>query len=457
MSNRDIRMLYDGIRRGKAVESVIRESDLYAQVYNENTQMTVLDEPTTKKRAKELVQLQNPELKGKALDAEVNKRIELGYGEDELAPKSTYDRMVDFTFGEEHLDKLNSLSIEGKNRVANLIDDAFTQDIRKTLHPKLSTRNKKGKENINTLNKAVDMLKYSPLPLGMIVTGLKNEYSDESTGGTLINSSLFTSPGYYPISDLFLGDEAQVRVLTDSLAHLRQLGVGAGQAGPYEQALAVFDKNITVGDKGDIIFNGELFEVKAEDGRIGPSEYPAKKKMLDTVYKAVDKVINLYTKYKLSHNYPGNNKYFAKKGITYQELYNFRQEYITPLVSDYNGQNVAYDFISSITSVLYSNNPMIGEIVNGFSNMQMDYRSFIHIVIRQLFNMYKKEKSEGSGAWDYLLGINANGGFAVIQSADDLIPQIGGSVNFAEQYSISVVATGTDATRDYMFSFTPIV
>lgn len=450
MSNRDIGKLYS--------ESVLHKRfDAICDRFNEDTQMTVFDQPTTKKRAKELVKLQNPELKGKALDAEVNKRIDLGYGEDDIAPKDTYDIAGDFTFGDEHLDKLNSLSIEGKNRVANLIDDAFTKDIKKTLQPKLSTRDSKGKENTNTLNKAVDMLKYSPLPLGMIVTGLKNEYSDTSRGGTLINSNLFTSPGYYPISDLFLGDASQSKVLTNSLAHLRQLGVGAGQAGPYEQALAVFDKNITVGDKGDIIFNDELFEVKAEDGRIGPSEYPAKNKMLETVYKAADTVMGIYTKYKLPNDYPGNNKYFAKKGITYQEIFNFRQEYIAPLVTNYDGENVAYVFISTIVKQLYSNNPLADEIITSFADMRIDYRSFIHTVIRQLFSMYKNEKSQGAGAWDYLLGINANGGFAVIQTADDLIPQIGGPVNFAEQYSISVVATGTDATRDYMFSFTPIV
>lgn len=456
MSNNDIRKLYENIRTGSQYTNPKRLTDLYSDVLSEDSQSTFFnDTPNTKKRVRELVSNENPELKGKALEAEVDRRLSLGYGETEVSPSGKYDAMADIVFGEKDLDKLNGLSIEGKNRVANMIDKAFTKDIRDTLHPKLAKRNKKGKENLNVLNKAVDMMKYSPLPLGMIVGGLRNEYSKESPGGTLINSSLFTTPGYYPITKLFLGDQSQVQVLTNAMAHLRQLGVGAGQAGPYEQALAVFDKNISVGDKGDIIFNGELFEVKAEDGRIGPSEYPGRSKMQKTVHDAADNVIKIYKENKIQHDFPGAKKFFTKKGITYEDIYNFRERYIRPLVEANYGQNAAYEFISSIVRELYSNNPGANPIITGFIDLSLDFRSIIHIVIRQLFAMYKDEKSKGSGAWDYLLGINASGGFAVIQTENDLIPQIGGNVNFAETYSIAVVATGTDATRDYMFSFTP--
>jgi hypothetical protein len=431
-------------------------ADLYGDVLDEDSQSSFFnDTPSTKKRIRELISNENPDLKGKALEAEVERRLSLGYGEVETQPSNKYDAMADIIFGDKDLDKLNGLSIEGKNRVANMIDKAFTKDIRDTLHPKLAKRNKKGKENLNVLNKAVDMLEYSPLPLGMIVSGLRNEYSKESPGGTLINSNLFTTPGYYPITKLFLGDQSQVQVLTNAMAHLRQLGVGAGQAGPYEQALAVFDKNISVGGKGDIILNGELFEVKAEDGRIGPSEYPGRSRIQKIVHDAAESVIKIYKDNKIQHDFPGAKNYFTKKGITYEDIYNFRELYIKPLVEGNHGQNAAYEFISSITRELYNNNPVANPIITGFIDLSLDFRSVIHIVIRQLFAMYKDEKSKGSGAWDYLLGINAKGGFAVIQTEEDLIPQIGGSVNFAETYSIAVVATGTDATRDYMFSFTP--
>ena len=450
MGDKDIGKLYS--------ESVSKRKfdTISSRFLGEDDQLTFFDKPTTKKRAKELIQSQDPTVKGKDLQAAADKRVELGYGEQPVDIKDEYGHMTSFEFGTSDIERLNSLSIEAKNRVANLIDDIFTKDIRKTLRSKLAKKNKAGKENLNTLNKAVDMLKYSPLPLGMIVNSLKKEYDQDSPGGTLINSNIFTSPGYYPISELFLGSTSQTQVLTNAMEHLRSLGVGAGQAGPYEQALSVFDKNIIVGDKGDILLNGQLFEIKAEDGRIGPSEYPARKKMLDVIYQAAGNVLKVYEKNNISHDFPGTAKYFAKKGITYTELYNFRQTYILPLFEQHNGQRIAYEFITSITDTLYDKNLLTNPIISGFGDPNIDFRSLIHIVIRQLFAMYKNEKSGGHGAWDYLLGINARGGFAVIQTPDDLIPQIGGNVNFAEQYSISVAATGTDATRDYMFSFTPI-
>ena len=52
MSNRDIAKLYS--------EAVSRKKfDTIGERFDEDTQMTVFDQPTTKKRAKELIQLQN--------------------------------------------------------------------------------------------------------------------------------------------------------------------------------------------------------------------------------------------------------------------------------------------------------------------------------------------------------------------------------------------------------------
>ena len=192
-------------------------------------------------------------------------------------------------------------------------------------------------------------------------------------------------------------------------------------------------------------------EVKAEDGRIGPSEYPGRDKMLKVVHKATEDIIKLHEG---ETSFPGPDKYYTGKGITYDNIFTFKQQYINPILDNY--PTAGLDFISSIVNALYSNNPGGQPIINAFVRFD-DYPSFIHVVIRQLFNMYKSEKAGGEGAWDILLGINAKNGLAVIQTAEDLIPQIGGPISFSGSYSINVVATGTDATRDYMFSFTPQV
>lgn len=459
MSERDLRNLYENVRRGDTYKSPTRPEDLYYEVMREG-QLTMFADPEEagknkermgKGELKDFIKKSNPELKGKALDAEVQRYIDMGYGEEPDTEKTAADQQADFEFDNDTLNILNALDVQSKNRIANLIDKAYTKDIRDTLHPKLSKTDKKGKINVNTLNKAMESLKLSSLPLGTVKMMLKLEYDNESPGGTIINSDIFQSPGYYNISDLFKGDDVTKTIGKDTMAHLRDLGVGAGQAGPYEQAMAVLDKNIHVGAKGDIVYKDVLYEVKAEDGRIGPSEYPGRDKMLKVVHKATEDIIKLHEG---ETGFPGAIEYFTGKGITYDNIFTFKQQYINPILDSY--PTAGLDFISSIVNTLYGNNPGGQPIINAFVKFN-DFTSFIHVVIRQLFNMYKSEKAGGAGAWDILLGINAKNGLAVIQTAEDLIPQIGGPISFSGSYSINVVATGTDATRDYMFSFTPQV
>lgn len=354
-------------------------------------------------------------------------------------------------FDNNDLEMLNDLPAEDQVKIKNLLNKLGRESLAKVLTPYAKKK----------LDQVMPMILYSSINVGEFTSMLDDSKNDLNL--QLLNADFLISaqPGVYPISEFVIKDgtpytqdgvEVQANfadLVLQSLKALKPLGAGGAQAGPYESALQLLSNGrITQEGKGDIVVDGQLLELKAESGRVGPEEWPARKQIVALAQKAVGDAMDKY----LSDNpnlkavKEAELAELARKGTSYGVF----DETLDRLFGQIpNAQHIRREILSPIAEKLYDGAAGWQNIVDTFA---YNYSNFKAIIAKELFDMYKAGKtSKAEGKWDRLIGINLETGssIAIFDTGSDLASAVVN--NQVIDPLPNIIATGPAAARDYMF------
>ena len=457
MSDREIRKLYDNVINNKKHKSPIREHDLYKLVV-EDSQMELVP-----MRGEEESRITKAEIKRQAKEYKTKNNDKrsitaiaqaMAQGELPIAPPQQQqpDPRERKKINDNDIKSFNDLiSVSDQIKIKNLLDSASKKALQKLLSGYATKKN---------INQVMSMIMYADIDVADFMEMISTSQADSNI--QLLNADflLTARPGVYSINDFVIPDGTRdstgvarnYRELTvQSLEALKNLGAGGTQAGPYESAFQLLSNgNISQKGKGDIAVGNQLMELKAENGRVGPEEYPSRKDVVTAAVDSFSKAIDTYLK-----DFNADVLKQAKKQATDQlkykgTSYDVLSEMISTTFGDYQTPEVRYTVIQPIVKKLYpgASDSQINTIAETFAGNYDDFRPVIAGV---LFDIYKNEKSGTDGAWNRLIGINLESADAIciFENGDQFADAVRKS--HISSNIPNVIATGTAAARDYMW------
>lgn len=356
-------------------------------------------------------------------------------------------------------DIYNLLDPADQLKIKNIINNKAKIMLKGVFAPLVSGNSKKDKEE--KVEQAMSGLMYSSINIGDLADAL--QLSAEDPNISLLNAEFLVNaaPGVYTIDNFIIKDNIPTSdgtptkffdITLNALRRLKQLGAGGRQAGPYEAAFQLLSNGkIHMEGKGDINVGKELLELKAENGRVGPEEWPARNNVVQSAVDSFTAAIDKYTpdQTDLKQIVTKNLK---DHGTSYAVLLDMINNHFTD-VPNINISSVRAEIVAPILDVLYKGKN-VQPIIDAFA--QGDDLELRAVLAHELFRLYKEEKSTGLGAWDRLVGINLTPGKEAICIFTD------GShmYNAVKDGSIravmpSIIATGAAAARDYMWQLLP--
>lgn len=356
----------------------------------------------------------------------------------------------------------NLLFPEDQLKIKNIINTKAKTRLKEVFAPLVSGTSKKDKAE--KLEQAMAGLMYSSISIGDLVDALNFSKNDPNIN--LLNSEFLVSPstatGVYPIDSFIINDGALTSegvptkffdITLNSLRRLKQLGAGGRQAGPYEAAFQLLSNgDIHMEGKGDINVGDELLELKAENGRVGPEEWPARNVVVNAAVDSFTAAIDKYTP-DLADTKQIITKALKDHGTSYAVLLGMINDHFAS-IPNINIEAIRAEIVSPILDVLYKGED-VQSIVSAFAQGEdLELRA---VLAHELFRLYKEEKSTTSGAWNRLVGINLTPGKEAIcifeTGADMYNAVLNGSIK-ADMPNI--IATGAAAARDYMWQLLPV-
>lgn len=351
-------------------------------------------------------------------------------------------------FTQEDIKTLNSLDRSDQIKIKNLLNKAARDTLTNLLTPYAKKK----------IDSVMPMIMYSDIDVGDFIE-MMNASKADPVNVQLINSRFFIDPanvGVFSIQSAVISPEAKMvdpstgaeiganytELVIRSLTALKLLGVGGAQAGPYEAALQLLSNgDITQEGKGDINVGGQLLELKAEGGRVGLEEWPARKDMVAIAQKAVGDAIDKYLPQ--LQNKQAILKQLADKGTSYDAF--------NVMLNNIFGDQpqIRLEIITPIVKKLYSGNHGWEELASTFASNYDDMR---HILARVSFDMYKNSKtSSAEGKWSRLVAINltTSNTIALFDTGADM--EQAAREKLIKSPIPNVIATGPSAARDYMF------
>ena len=351
-------------------------------------------------------------------------------------------------FTQDDIKTLNSLDHSDQVKIKNLLNRAARETLTNLLTPY-------AKKKIDTV---MPMIMYSDIDVGDFIE-MMSACEKDPVNVKLINGQFFINPsnvGVFSINSAVISPDARMidpntgaeiqvnytELVIRSLTALKQLGVGGAQAGPYESALQLLSNGeVTQKGKGDINVGGQLLELKAEGGRVGLEEWPARKDMVAIAQKAVGDAIDKYQP----------NLQNKKQILTQLAVKGTSYDVFDVMLNNIFGQQpqIRLEIITPILKKLYSNNHGWEELASTFANNYNDMR---YVLARVSFDMYKNSKtSSAEGKWSRLVAINltTSNTIALFDNGADM--EQAAREKLIKSPIPNVIATGPSAARDYMF------
>ena len=359
----------------------------------------------------------------------------------------------------EDTDTYNLLDPADQLKIKNIINNKAKIKLKEVFAPLVTGSSKKDKAE--KVEQAMAALMYSSINIGDLTDAL--QFSAEDPNISLLNAKFLVNaaPGIYTIDNFIIKDNTPTSdgtptkffdITLNSLRRLKQLGTGGRQAGPYEAAFQLLSNGeIHMEGKGDINVGEKLLELKAENGRVGPEEWPARNNVVQSAVDSFTAAIDKYTPDQTDLKQIVT-KSLKDHGTSYAVLLDMINNHFIDIPS-INISSIRAEIVAPIVDVLYKGKN-VQPIINAFA--QGDDLELRAVLAHELFRLYKEEKSTGLGAWDRLVGINLTPGKEAICIFTD------GShmYNAVKDGSIkadmpNIIATSPAAARDYMWQLLP--
>lgn len=462
MSDQDIRKLYGEMLRGGKHTKPKQISDMYVSILETDVQSELLpmrgeSEPRVtkgeiKRQAKLYKQTYDDD---RSITAIVQAMVD---GEIPITPppqEQENDTRTRQLLTDDEISNFNDvISVSDQIKIKNILNTSA----KKALHKLLSS----GYAPPKKIDGVMSMIMYSEIEVGDFMEMIQTAQNDPKIQLLDADFLISAAPGVYSIDNFVIQDGVRdsngvsrnYRELTvRSLEALKPLGSGGVQAGPYESALQLLSNGaISQKGKGDIAVGSELMELKAEQGRVGPEEYPSRmeivNKAVESFNKAVDRHLSIYNDSERSRIKKEIGNKLKDKGTSYDVMSNL----ISSTFGQYETSDVRYDIVHPVAKLLYRSKPQVEKIVQTFANNYGDFRP---IIAEALFDMYKNEKTGTSGAWNRLIGLNLESSdvICIFETGDQFADAVrDGSIS---SNIPNLIATGPSANRDYMWQLLP--